>query len=127
MKFKAANMEMEFWVLDPKLRLILCDMDYWAARHGKEIVVTSLMRSLAEQAALYDAKEAPSPYSVHCDGRGADIRLLDGEHVNLLLQMYIEEKYKPYDEHRLHKPVVLIHGGTGEHIHVQVMPTTKEE
>lgn len=114
-------MQEQFWKLDAKLRLILADIDHWIICHGEEMTVTCLFRSSSEQRELYEAKKAQSPYSVHCDGRGADVRLLSDHNLNVLLGLYINEKYQ-YDEKRPLIKTLLTHDGTAMHHHVQVMP-----
>lgn len=62
MQFKEPQMKDEFWSLKPKLRCILCDIEYYCwYKWGLDIVITSLMR-------------LDNPKSPHYYGRGADLR-----------------------------------------------------
>lgn len=123
MKFKdPERFEKEWWELDPKLRLVLCDADFYLSTFGHELTITSLIRTDREQADLVSIGVARSTFSVHCFGRGADARVLDNANVNTLLDLYVNGKYA-YDAKRPHLKTLLRHDGTAEHFHFQVMPT----
>ena len=114
------RMRNEWWQLTPRMRLIVCDADNWVIENMHQSPVwTCFMRTTEEQQALFEAHEAQSPMSVHCVGRGADMRLLIDDDWNAKLRDYITDKYGPYDPSRPDLPVCLIHGGTAKHLHFQ--------
>lgn len=124
LKFKSDNLRAEFWTIDPKLRLMLCDADFYVATCGAELTITSLMRTPSEQAELVEKGYATSRRSVHMFGRGADVRPTDDERLNALVEHYILAKY-PYDRDRPRLPSILRHGGTADHWHFQCLATVK--
>ena len=89
----------------------------------KEIVVTSILRTMDEQKEIYGyAKE-----SVHLYWRGVDLRswMYQGAELGKLLE-YLNKKYD-YDPERPGQHKVDIHHnvGRGQHIHLQNHPNTK--
>lgn len=112
----------QFWILSRKLRMILCEIDYWASVHGEEMFVTSLIRTHEEQARLFEAGATPYKVSVHESGRGADIRPFKDDNLNRLLIVWLDEKY-PYDVKRpLIKTCLDERDGVGgSHFHIQVL------
>ena len=111
MKFKDEEMKVQFWKLDPKLRLMLCDLENYAlAMYGKEIVITDLLRPTDKT-------------SVHFYGRGADVRSWMFNDVQIAeMKFYISQKY-PYQGGK--KPTFLYHrvGDGVHHIHIQTEAT----
>lgn len=120
MKYKTSRELVEWWELDPKLKLILADVDYWLHARGSELVLTSIIRSSLEQEGLYLTKRAPAKTSVHMYGRGADARILRPDALNWEMIEYVNDKF-PYDPLRPHLKTVIRHGGTADHLHFQVM------
>jgi hypothetical protein len=119
--FKDKVIEDQWWQIHPKLRLVLCDAEWFVRKRGVLPVCTCLLRTEEEQAALYEAGQAASKSSVHCDGRGADWRMVTPSIVAMDLRDYINRKYV-YDFARPDKKTLLIHGGTANHLHFQVPP-----
>jgi len=120
MRHKSERTKGEWWEMHPKLRLVLCEADYWCYRHGTELLITCLTRSELEQWALYTQKKAPSKSSVHVVLRGGDARVLTPDHLNQQLCDHINAKF-PYDPKRPNLKTVIRHGGTADHLHFQVM------
>jgi len=118
MNFKNENLKEEFWKLQPKLQLIVCDVNDWGIRHGEHPTWTCFLRTEEEQAALVANGQAKDKVSVHQFGRGADFRVFESSSLNFLIGLYLEEKY-PYGDgvHKTH----LLHNGTAMHHHIQVM------
>jgi len=108
----------EFFELVPKLRLILSDIECWALENGETMTITCLIRTEAEQLALFEAGQAESKTSVHQFGRGADVRLFKNEYLNEKVGIYINSKF-PYDRSRPHMKTLITHSGTASHHHVQ--------
>lgn len=118
MRFKFPDrLQMEWWEIVPKLRLVLCDMDVFAGERLEELTLTCLLRTDEEQAAMYESGASPSKLSVHQFGRGADIRLVEDEAFMSELEEYVNRKY-PYGKGDL--KTMLVHVGTARHIHIQV-------
>ena len=109
MKFKYEQKSHEFWSLKPKLRLILCDLEYFCLNEfGKELIITELLR------------KPRSDNDVHPYGRGADIRSWifdDKEKLDII--EYINRKY-PYGDGE-HDSIIFHDVGKGEHFHIQVI------
>jgi len=112
MKFKFETLEKEFWQLNPKLRMILTDTDYFCIKEfRKELFLTSLLRPKDKE-------------SVHACSRGADARSEEQDYftkseIYSLLQ-YVNSRYQ-YDFNRPQKKTVLHHEtGQGWHLHFQV-------
>ena len=120
MKFKRIALKDQFWCLYPKLRLILCDLDYYSILlTGKEILLTSIYRK--------------GDKGVHGSWRGTDarvefdtgkriIRYYTNEEIRLILQ-YIKKKYV-YDRKRPQMKTIIYHRveGSTHHFHLQTMP-----
>ena len=119
MKFKTDKIEGEFFKIQPKLRLMLAEADWFLWKRKGEAFVTSLFREPEEQRALYQAGQASSTQSVHMYGRGADLRVTEPEKDIEDLANYLNEKY-PYDPGRPKFSTALIHEGTRKHLHIQV-------
>lgn len=111
-------MKKEFFLLHPKLQLIICDVVNWGIEHGEEPTWTCFMRTQEEQDELIsDGKADPKDkISVHMFGRGADCRLFKNPNLDLLVGDYINGKY-PYGDllHKCH-----LQHGQPEHHHFQV-------
>lgn len=122
---KTERIRDEFWEIDPHLRVILCDADYFLRRHGFYLFLTCLIRMESEERELFEQGIAQSPRGVHVFGRGGDARPTPSDSVNQVLLSYINTKY-PYDPARPEKQTMIRHGGTGDHFHFQTMPTIKE-
>lgn len=107
MKFKHEDRISEFWSLDAKLQLILCDLNYFSVNEfGKEIIITELLR------------KPRNNNDVHAYGRGADVRswIYTPEEKTEITE-YLNRKY-PYGD-GVH-PTCLFHDiGKGEHFHIQ--------
>lgn len=119
------RLKREFWEIDPKLRIILCELDLWAQINDEEVFITSLIRTNEEQELLFASGVSKYRTSVHNVGRGADIRLFKREGLNTLIKTAWNSKYI-YDRARPLLNTFLIHEGTAMHIHIQCMPTKRE-
>ena len=106
------RMTNEWWQLTPKLRLIICDVECWCEDRGIRPVWTCFMRTEEE-----NLEVGGQPNSVHLLGRGADMRMLNDDGMNLELADYINAKYI-YDPTRPSKLTCLIHGPIS-HLHFQ--------
>lgn len=108
MKFKLESMRNEFWMLHPRLRKILCDLDDFCINEFCiEITITSLIRK-------------DNAKSVHCYGRGSDVRSWDfsKEQIDAILE-YINRLY-PYGD-GVHKTIMYHQVGDDSfHFHLQV-------
>jgi len=120
MKFKHDKLKSEFWLLHPKLRLILLDADLFSTANGEELNATCFVRTEEEQKQLFNNGQAVSPYSVHSSipCRGADFSSLKVAGLNQKLLEYINGKYI-YDIKRPQLKTLLHHGGTAIHLHFQ--------
>ena len=96
--------------IDPKLRAVLLDIDFWLQRrHGIEVVVTCLNRT-----PTYNEKIGGRPNSAHLDGRAADIRSFNLP-ADVLAGLITRVKSIWGDMvHIIH------HDGTAPHIHINV-------
>lgn len=114
MNFKGneERLKSEFWLIDPRLRQILCDMEVLA--WPEPMTITSIIRSEAEN------KAAGASSDIHVFRRAADVRLFSPETtenvVRTISQMYV------YDPKRPNFKTAFVHKvpGGAEHIHVQV-------
>jgi hypothetical protein len=115
-KFKTPDrMVKEFFeVVQPKLRMILTDVDYWMLKKGQEALVTDLFRRPDEQKELYLAGLSKQN-SVHELGRGADLRIVP--ELWKELESYVNGKY-PYHTIRPWLKTIIQHGKP-EHWHIQ--------
>lgn len=111
MKFKESILQEQFWQLNPKLRMILCNLDFMCIKwFKKEIILTSLIRPKTTDSGIHKAK------------RGADARTIgyfDRQEIETIVE-YINLQY-PYDPKRPKMKSAIFHDvGLGEHIHIQV-------
>lgn len=120
MRFKHDKLKSEFWMLHPKLRLILLDADIFCTALGEELNATCFVRTEEEQKQLFSNGQAVSPFSVHSSVpcRGADCSSLKVAGLNQKVLDYINNKYI-YDIKRPQLKTVLHHGGTALHLHFQ--------
>jgi len=118
MIFKEEKLKEEFWKLVPKMRVILTDAEIWGFHRAKDLVVTCLIRTEEEQRQLFELGQASAKTSVHCVGRGADLRILFPDELNQQLVDFLNMKYI-YDVNRPNLKTAIRHGGTGDHVHLQ--------
>ena len=125
MIFKTPRIEAEYHdpaAIHPRIRQLVLFAEDWLYERGIVLAVTELLRTRAEQVALYAQSGNPDPpTSVHELGRGADIRTLDWP--RNLIPGFVEmiNNHFPYDPDRPLKQTCIFHDiGAGEHIHLQV-------
>jgi hypothetical protein len=127
MRFKTQRIEDEWYSdqISEKLKSIMAILDQFTnMEFGKDIMLTDLMRTKAEQDEIY--KDNPrykerSWNSVHQYGRGADIRSRDFTQDQLNTIKNFLNCFK-YDKNRPNKNTCTIHDvGSGMHVHTQVM------
>jgi hypothetical protein len=106
------RMREEYWLLTPYVRMVIADVEVWCSDRGIRPVWTCFMRTEEE-----NKEVGGQPNSVHLYGRGADMRLLQDDGMNLQLADYINAKYM-YDPHRPNMLTCLIHGPIS-HLHFQ--------
>ena len=122
-QFKSKQQENDFngsqiW---PLLKAILLDADnYSKANLNADIVVTSIIRSYAEDIALHGS-------GIHCTGRAGDVRIKAWDDPNALaIAAYLNGKYL-YDPARTTLKVAFMEPhGDGPHIHCQVHARTTQ-
>ena len=116
------KLKSEWWILHPKLRLILCDIDYFCQCRGYEPIATCFERTRERQKELFIQGLAASEESVHIKYgrfvRGADLDDFPGD-LNAQCELYINSKYQ-YDPRRPKLKTFYFHKGTGWHNHIQV-------
>lgn len=119
-------MREDFWSLDPKLCVILCEIDFWAQQFGEEITITSLLRTHDEQARLFHAgySKFPPGQDIHEYARAADFRPFKSAVSNQLLPSWVNAKwiYDP-ERPRLRTCVDERDSQNGGHWHIQVLAT----
>jgi len=115
MKFKDESLRNDFWKIDPRCKMVICDLDYFCIlKFNKEITITNFM-----------IKEGTS--DTHPEGRAVDIRSFDfTENQVQLIKNYLLEKYQ-YLWAEVNKIagkiyfIVVYHDiGKGLHFHIQV-------
>jgi len=121
------RMTKEFFQLDPKLQLIICDINLWGIKHGEIPTWTCFIRTDQEQVELFNEGKTTDKVSVHQFGRGADLRFFTNSILNYIIDDYINEKYN-YDPQRPQLKTFGIEGsqGTAPHHHIKVMETTTD-
>lgn len=110
----------EFSIIDDRLKVVLYTMAAWVELRcpGTELTITCLIRSEAEQKAIYG--DSPPP-SAHTDGRAADIRSTSiPQGILEELLSYVKKTFVRDD-----LPVIFLEGkianaSTGVHLHVQI-------
>ena len=97
---------------------------YMELEHGRDVVITDLLRTQEEQDEYYknDKKYKKKPWkSVHQYGRGVDIRShgLEQKTIEMVLNFLNMVKY---DQARPHKKTAIHHDiGLSGHFHIQCM------
>lgn len=117
MKFDGDREEREFADLDPRAQAIALWLDHWLAAKGwPELTVTSVLRTPAEQVAIYGYAR-PSP---HVDGRALDFRVRDYSPTQIQeIDRVVSEAFAQLAGGVM--DVCLVHDvGAGLHGHVQV-------
>ena len=121
---KNKRTEAEWWLLHPRLQLILSDANLWCYLRGARLVITGMIRGDLEQWALWK-KGLSSEKSVHQIwsefGCGVDTRPLSNEELNQQLLDHINQRYV-YDLGRRDMKTLIRHKGTADHVHWQVRP-----
>ena len=102
----------EYCMLSPYLRMLIADVEIWCLERKIQPVWTCFIRSEEE-----NRQVGGQPLSVHLFGRGADMRLLHDDAMNVELLEYVNNKYR-YDPSRPEKNTALIHGPVN-HFHFQ--------
>jgi len=125
MIFKTPRIEAEYHdpaAIHPRIRQLVLFAEDWLYERGIVLAVTELLRTRAEQVALYAQSGNPDPpTSVHELGRGADIRTLDWPRNFIRPFVDMINSRFPYDPARPRLYTALFHDiGAGEHIHLQV-------
>ena len=127
LEFKSKRDFEEFSLADERIQAIAL-WTAWIMRRfwSYQAVVTSVMRTSAEQTALYKKGLTKLKISPHMVGRAIDIRLKDmpekERHVPILLEK-INSKWPRSDGHR----TAMAHGeGANRHLHIQVPAQPRE-
>ncbi len=123
MKFKNIWIEKQLPKIDERLKAMLFFLDYYVTqRYNKEIMITELIRTQAEQDIIYKDdpkyKKGPKWASVHQYGRGADLRVSEFTLDEIKDILDLLNKI-PYGDGR-HKTALIHNVGFGDHIHIQV-------
>ena len=115
----------ELLLLDPLILSMLDKVSIWCKRQSVTIFVTHVLRTWAENQAIYKAVNKPPPTSPHLYARAIDILLLDLQrrHTETLypnLANYITGAFKG-------KGNCIDHNiGNGRHLHVQTFEPHKK-
>jgi hypothetical protein len=104
----------DWWLLSPYIRMVIADVEVWCIERDIHPVWTCFMRTEEE-----NRECGGMTNSVHLYGRGADMRLLQDDELNLKLVEYLNSKYV-YDKDRPNLHTALIHGPVN-HLHIQVL------
>lgn len=120
MKFKNQDTENDYQFIKERLKIVLEDMDAFHKLHGYEMIVTDLISTEGEDAAL--KRVSPS----HRQGRAADLRTyhLDPIFIKELIT-HFSKKYEHWaaiSKRDLKPRLVVYHEGSGLHFHVQIRP-----
>ena len=117
LKFKTEKEYNDFYsmALDPRIRVLCLAAAAWLElEHGRDFVLTSLIRSNAEEKRLGGS-------GVHAVGRAADGRLKDlPQEAVTSLTTFLDRYFYRGDASRGY-PLYYVHGeGDNRHIHIQV-------
>lgn len=110
--FKDPSEIFELQEIDPRLFIILADVNFWANSHNLECTITRLIDGMIEGVSKTD---------IHSTGRAFDMRSLpwpEIEKKNLI--DYINKKYAEKWGTGPQELCVILHTGTAEHFHFQV-------
>jgi hypothetical protein len=118
-------------LVGPLLKRVVYDAcDFLAKTHDLSATITSLLRTPAENDALYGG-DGKHLVGVHVAGRGADLRWPETSEIAMQLSEHLNTKWV-YDPERRYYQVCVLEGGapgsgsSGRHVHVQVHPNTVE-
>ncbi|MEK7557488.1 MAG: hypothetical protein AAB538_05905 [Patescibacteria group bacterium] len=125
-RFKTSRIENEWlaWqeLLHPALYVLVLSAALWLYRKtGKRTVITDLLRTEAEERAIYPNE--PDKRSVHQYGRGADLKT-NGVPPDVIKEWvdWINEAWRYYGSSGLLTALYHEVGGGGLHLHIQIGP-----
>jgi hypothetical protein len=125
-RFKSSRIENEWMhrqeLLHPALYVIVLSAALWIYRRtGKRTVITALLRTDAEQRAIYPNE--PDKESVHQVGRGADLRT-EGIPLDIIKELvdWVNATWKYYGSSNVKTALFHEVGNHGLHLHLQVGP-----
>lgn len=119
-KFKDLSVESEFDLIKPRLKELLLEMCSWVESRGYEFLVTDLMSTVAEDAALNRVSTS------HREGRAADVRVIHWpKEFRNLFELTFEKKYNmkiaAIARSSRRPDLVVIHDNSnGIHAHIQI-------